>query len=326
MSTQSVTITVKAQAAPPPAPAPMCITVKRTANPVQDKPKPSPIPASNVGEEREVTPKAEKDAEVVEATAKVAPPTGETEGGRSLLKEGEYEKVQELYFFPLEDAKDALYKAFYDDDTAESTLAVLAKRVVARDDALANFFERYHVAEDEAAGKTILPEVKQRLEAECKKYESLVAKTIIAPKRAASSYTKEEIDKMIANADLPFHLMQLGMTANDIKAERIRRNKSYLRKSDRRIGDNCADQLAVAARELHDWGVPITETMQSACAKYGYNIPDEWIDRPDDPAKLEERRIRHAEGNKRSYHKKTEVARALRKAKKEELLKSFEGF
>ena len=91
MSTQSVTITVKAQAAPPPAPAPMCITVKRTANPVQDKPKPSPIPASNVGEEREVTPKAEKDAEVVEATAKVAHPTGGTEGGRSLLKEGEYE-------------------------------------------------------------------------------------------------------------------------------------------------------------------------------------------------------------------------------------------
>lgn len=227
----------------------------------------------------------------------------------------EYSRVQELYYFPLEDARAELYNAYYDDSTAESTLAILAKRVANLTFALQNFWDRYHLAEDEEAGKTILPEEKSRLENVRKKYASLVKRNGEKKPREASSYTKAEIDEMIVTRSLPHHFMKLGLTAAYIKEQRIQRDIKYVRRNDRKGDKDYRPSLEEAVRELHEWEVPITEAMERSCALYGYTIPSDWVYRG--PTE-EELRQRHNATNRKSYNKRNAVAKELREAKKNE--------
>lgn len=343
MNTQPVTITVKVHSvAQQPVSTPRCVTVsvKAPQSPVAPAPKrEEPTATSVVSVHKEpvtVTSKNVQTTDKPSVLAKVAAPVAPVESKVAdnnvpvsidpAIQE-EYDNVQSRYFFPFENAKDELYKAFYDDNVSESSLIILAKRVIALDDALSNFWERYHVAVDEAQGKSVLPEVKERLEAEHKRYEKIVNKSLATPQRALSSYTKAEIDEMIAKRTLPHHVLQLGLCANDIKDERIRRDKAYLIRGNRsEVSDAVLEQIKLAVQELHDWGEKITETMERTCAKYGYTIPSDWVYRPDDPSTKEAKKRIHNEQAKASYAKKSEVSRALRKSKKEELLKSFEGF
>lgn len=230
----------------------------------------------------------------------------------------EYAQVQELYYFPLEDAREALYKAFHT-DAAESTLSYLAKRVANLTFALQNFWDRYHLAVDEQNGKPIIEEVRTNLENVRKKYSSLIKKASTSY-RELSSYTKAEIDEMASTSTIPSYIVAKGMTIADIKAERIKRDVKYLRRNDRKAGSDYRESLEQAATELHEWGIKISEAMERSCAMYGYIIPPEWVTRP---RTAEEKAKAKNEANKARYHKKTAIARELRQALAEEQASLF---
>lgn len=225
----------------------------------------------------------------------------------------EYARIQELYYFPLEDARDELYKAYHDDKQSEVNLYPLVTKVIQLTRALDNFWERYHVAEDIENGKKVDEEFITKLENEKEKFVKNLNNKV--QQRELSSYSKTEIDEMIKNNSVPQYIIAQGLTIVDIKNERIKRNIKYLRRNDRKAGSDYRESLSEAATELHDWGEKITEAMERACALYGYEIPAGWVTRP---KTKEQRAAEKNEANKRRYAEKTAVARELKEELKKE--------
>lgn len=190
-----------------------------------------------------------------------------------LRAEGEH--IADLYM-EMTDVANKLETLCNDGSSLKKDRAFYATKLCGIEDKIMNLWARIDVAYAEAVGKPVSQDYKDWLEKE--------RKTLVNERqKKLAEMTKFEIEDIKDEEE-----------REKAKAARVARDKKFLRKADRK--DECQHQqnLAEAAKELHEWGFPITPKQVEVCQLYGFDVPLGWRQKSTEERKTKQQQERNA--------------------------------
>lgn len=153
----------------------------------------------------------------------------------------ECKNVQKKYYMPMREYRSRLESLTENPDATQEQRAEMAAYLVAAEEALAAFWEK--------------------VDKEYKKVTGQELPTESGKEKKLSEYTKEDIDKLDDEE-----------TKEKLKFSRVENNKKYLRRGDLPDCEETREQLAIRAREMQEWGVPLTKRHIANMQKYGVTV------------------------------------------------------
>ena len=167
----------------------------------------------------------------------------------------ECKNVQKKYYMPMREYRSRLESLTENPDATQEQRAEMATYLVAAEEALAAFWEK--------------------VDKEYKKVTGQELSTESGKEKKLSEYTKEDIDKLDDEE-----------TKEKLKFSRLENNKKYLRRGDLPDCEETREQLAIRAKEMQEWGVPLTKRHIANMQKYGVTVIE--ITMPAENGKVEE--------------------------------------